>query len=56
VVAAILPESLVVLVDARRASADGPTIAPVQVHLPPGVVLDAVESEPAEALLLRNEE
>ena len=26
------------------------------VHLPPGVVLDAVESEPVAVVLLRNEE
>ena len=56
VVDAITPETLVVLADARRASADEPTVVPVQVHLPPGVVLDAVESEPVAVVLLRNEE
>lgn len=56
VVAAVTPEALLVLVDARRASADEPTVAPVVVHLPPGVILDAVECDPSAVILLRNEE
>ena len=56
VVDAITPETLLVMVDARRASADEPTLAPVQVHLPPGVTLDAVECEPAEVVVIRSEE
>jgi hypothetical protein len=56
VVEAIAPEDLVVLVDARRASADALTVLPVQVHLPPGVILDAVTNEPAAVVLMRSEE
>ena len=56
VVEAITPEDLVVLVDARRAPADELTVLPVQVHLPPGVMLDAVTNEPAAVVLLRGEE
>ena len=56
VVSAITPEALVVMVDARRASADEPTVVPVLVHLPPGVSLDSVESDPEAVVLLRNEE
>ena len=56
VVEAVTPESVVVLVDTRRASADDPTVSPVLVHLPSGVILDAVECEPAEVVLLRKEE
>ena len=56
VVDAITPDSLIVMVDARRASADEPTVAMVQVHLPPGVVLDAVESDPPAVVVMRNED
>ena len=56
VVDAIQPESLVVMADARRASMDEPTVIPVQVHLPSGVVLDSVECDPAAVVLMRNEE
>jgi len=53
---AITPDSLVVMVDARRASADQPTVLPVLVHLPPGVTLDDVQCVPDSVALLRNEE
>ena len=56
VVQAITPESLAVLVDARRAPADEPIVTPVLVHLPPGVTLDAVECDPAAVVLMRIEE
>jgi len=56
VVEAIAPEDLTVLVDARRASADKLTVLPVQVYLPPGVILDAVTNEPAAVVLMRGEE
>lgn len=56
VVAAVAPEDLVVLVDARRAPADEPVVSPVQVLLPPGLAVDAVECEPATVVLMRNEE
>lgn len=56
VVAAILPDDLVVLVDARRVSADEPSVVPVLVHLPPGVTLDTVESDPPAVVVMRNEE
>ena len=56
VVDAITPDSLLVMVDARRASADEPTVLPVQVHLPPGVTLDAVEADPLAVVLMRSEE
>ena len=56
VVDAITPESLVVMVDARRAPADEPTVLPVLVHLPAGVTLDEVECEPSAVVLMRNGE
>jgi hypothetical protein len=56
VVEALTPESLVVLVDARRAPADEPDVQPILVHLPPDVTLDAVTCDPPTVVLLRNEE
>ncbi|MFZ4395189.1 MAG: hypothetical protein ACOYOU_06120 [Kiritimatiellia bacterium] len=56
VVESVTPESLMVLVDARRAPAEELSIAPVVVQLPPGVILDAVECEPSAVVLLRTED
>ncbi|MEO5368284.1 MAG: hypothetical protein H7831_18395, partial [Magnetococcus sp. WYHC-3] len=56
VVEAVTHESLMAMVDMRRALADEPTVLPVVVQLPPGLILDAVECEPAVVVLLRNEE
>jgi hypothetical protein len=55
-VEAVAPEALAVLADARRAAAGEATLVPLRVQLPPDVVLDAVECEPAAVVLLRNEE
>ena len=56
VVDAIAPQELVVLVDARGVLSDEQAVAPVLLHLPHGVVLDAATSEPAVVTVMRKEE
>jgi YbbR domain-containing protein len=56
VVQAVLPDSLLLTVDGRRAVADEPSVLPVLVHLPPDLKVDAVECDPATVLVFRSEE
>ena len=56
VVQSVAPESLVVTVDARRASSDEPMMLPVLIHRSADLPLDAVESDPPSVLVFRSDE
>ena len=56
VVQGIAPESLIVMVDARRLGLEDTAVETVLIYLPPGVDLDVVESNPATVLVMKGDE